>query len=346
MRDPSPLELHDPRHRDAFATAVVWLSLAIAIYLAWKLSDVLLLIFGGLVFAAFFVAFANLIGRVLPAPRGVRIALAALLFVVLLAGFVLLAGTQIAQQAGELRGTLQEQLGRASQLAERFGLGALAGGGDPLQALAKEVQNYAGRITSAIGTIAGGLGSLAFMAVFGLYVAAEPRLYERGVEWLTPRRSRARVRTIAEAVSKTLQRWVAGRLLTMLIEGLLIFVGLWIGGVPLAGVLALIAGTLAFIPNIGAFISGLLIVAVGFSAGTEPGLWALGTYLVVQTVEGNVLTPLIEKKAVDLAPATVLAAQLLFGALFGIVGVALADPIVAAAKVALEKSREPAEPVS
>jgi predicted PurR-regulated permease PerM len=94
-------------------------------------------------------------------------------------------------------------------------------------------------------------------------------------------------------------------------------------------------------------ISGALIVAVGFSVGPSAGFWAIGIYLAVQLAEGNVLTPLIEKRAVDLAPAAVLAAQLLFGILFGILGVALADPIVALAKVALERrDRAPPAPSS
>ncbi|HEY1145776.1 MAG TPA: AI-2E family transporter, partial [Allosphingosinicella sp.] len=71
------------------------------------------------------------------------------------------------------------------------------------------------------------------------------------------------------------------------------------------------------------------------------GLWAVGVYFVVQTVDGYLLVPYVARKTVDLAPALVLGAQLLFGALFGIMGLALADPIVAMIKTALEqKSRE------
>ena len=80
---------------------------------------------------------------------------------------------------------------------------------------------------------------------------------------------------------------------------------------------------------------------VGFSASTTLGLAALGIYLVVQFIEGNVLTPFVEKYVIELAPAVTLAAQLLFGALFGILGLALADPIVAMVKVALRGNQEP-----
>jgi len=117
-------------------------------------------------------------------------------------------------------------------------------------------------------------------------------------------------------------------------------VGTWLllmwGGVPMAALLGLLTGLLAFIPNIGAIVSGLLMVAVGFSAGTDTGLWAIVTYFVVQTVDGYLIVPYVARRTVDLAPALVLAAQLIFGALFGFMGLLLADPIVAAVKTTLQ----------
>jgi predicted PurR-regulated permease PerM len=132
-----------------------------------------------------------------------------------------------------------------------------------------------------------------------------------------------------------------GRLVGMAVEGIGTWILLWIGGVPMALLLGMLTGLLAFIPNIGAIISGVLIVLVGFSVGPEAGLWAIGVYVVVQIVDGYLIVPYVARKTVDLAPALVLGAQLLFGALFGLMGLMLADPIVAMIKTALEqKSRE------
>jgi len=127
-----------------------------------------------------------------------------------------------------------------------------------------------------------------------------------------------------------------GRVLGMVVEGFGTWLFLLWGGVPMAALLGLLTGLLAFVPNIGAIVSGLLMVAVGFSAGTDQGLWAIMTYFVVQTVDGNIIVPYVARRTVDLAPALVLAAQLIFGALFGIIGLFLADPIVATVKTALE----------
>jgi predicted PurR-regulated permease PerM len=108
-----------------------------------------------------------------------------------------------------------------------------------------------------------------------------------------------------------------------------------IGAVPMAGLLGLITGLLAFIPNVGAIMSGVLMVSVGFSAGPAQGLWAIFVYFFVQNVDGYLVIPYIARRTVDLAPAVVLAFQLLMGALFGVLGVLFADPILATLKVVL-----------
>jgi len=107
--------------------------------------------------------------------------------------------------------------------------------------------------------------------------------------------------------------------------------------VPMAALLGLLTGLLAFLPNIGAPISGALMILVGFSGGTDMGIYCIVVYVVVQTVDGNIIVPMVAKKTVDLAPALVLGAQLIMGALFGILGLALADPLVALIKIALER---------
>lgn len=344
----SPIEVSDPVIRTAAKQAVVWLSLASALWLAWQLADALLLIVGALVFAALLDGGTRLIGSIVPASRGVRLSIVCLLLLAAIAGFLAVTGYQIAAQWEMLRATLTQQLGRLSAILADYGVTDLTGrdGQGLMSGLAGELFGSVGKLTQFVGGAIGALGSLILIIVLGTFIAAEPRLYERGVEWLTPRGRRASVADLLEKLASTLRRWTAGRLFAMACDGILTAVGLWLAGVPLAPLLGLIAFALAFIPNIGAAISGVLMVLVGFSVDTQTGLLALGVYVVVQFVEGNILTPLVEKRAVDLAPAVVLAAQLLFGALFGLLGLALADPIVAMAKVALEHRRAAKPPQS
>jgi predicted PurR-regulated permease PerM len=121
----------------------------------------------------------------------------------------------------------------------------------------------------------------------------------------------------------------------MLFEGVFTWFMLMLGGVPMAGLLGLVTGVLAFIPNIGAIVSGVLMIAVGFSAGYAQGIWCIIVYFLVHNIDAYVVVPYVARRTVDLAPAVLLAMQLLMGALFGILGVLFADPILATLKVVL-----------
>ena len=149
--------------------------------------------------------------------------------------------------------------------------------------------------------------------IIGIYLAIDPRPYERGLAWMVPEESREEFAKTLDRMAFTLRRLLAGRLVGMVVEGLFTWALLSLIGVPMAALLGLITGLLAFIPNIGAIISGVLMMLVGFSGGTEMGLWTIGVYFLVQNFDGYILVPMIAKKTVDLAPALVLMSQLIFG---------------------------------
>jgi predicted PurR-regulated permease PerM len=201
--------------------------------------------------------------------------------------------------------------------------------------LASELLGSVGRLTSAVGSAIGAATSVIAMIVIGIFLAAEPRIYDRGIAWMLPLRHRAGFYRIAAHVGFTLRRLLFGRLVGMLFEGIFTWIMLMLGGVPMAALLGLVTGVLAFIPNIGAITSGVLMVAVGFSAGPHQGLYAIFVYFFVQNIDGYLVVPYIARRTVDLAPAIVLGMQLLMGALFGILGVLFADPVLATMKVVL-----------
>jgi predicted PurR-regulated permease PerM len=210
--------------------------------------------------------------------------------------------------------------------------------------LGAELLGSVGRLPSAVGSAIGAAASVIAMIVIGIFLAAEPRLYDRGIAWMLPLRHRSRFYRIAEHVGFTLRRLLFGRLVGMIFEGFFTWAMLSVGGVPMAALLGLLTGVLAFIPNIGAITSGVLMVAVGFSAGPHEGLWAILVYFLVQNIDGYLVLPYIARRTVDLAPAVVLGMQLLMGALFGLLGVLFADTMLATLKVVLiDLSRDRAE---
>jgi predicted PurR-regulated permease PerM len=196
------------------------------------------------------------------------------------------------------------------------------------------------QITGVVGGLIGGATTLFLILVLGIYFAVDPAPYQRGLAWMLPRHMRGHFEETLGHMGYSLRRLLMGRLIGMTIEGVSIGVALGIYGVPMAALLGLIAGMLAFLPNIGAPISGLLMVLVGFSGGPHMAFYCIGVYVVVQTIDGNIIVPMVAKRAADLAPALVLAMQLVMGVLFGIIGLALADPMLAMLKVLLERQSE------
>lgn len=337
VQDPSPNELRDPFVRRELTRASVWLGLACAIALTVLLIQPLLIILAGIVIAALLDGGVRLLGKVLPIGRGWRLLIVVLLVVAFLLGTSYLTGVQVTQQVMQLRSTLEVQANRvASWLSEQ---GLMPGASD-VNGIVRQALGSVGRVTSWVGTAIGAITSLFMMLVLGLFLAMEPNLYERGLQWLVPSDARPEFSRTMRRMGETLRKLLAGRLLGMAFEGVFTWLVLWIGGVPMAMLLGIIAGVLAFIPNLGAIITGVLMVAVGFSGGLHTGLWAIGTYVVVQTIDGYVVVPMVAKRTVDLPPALTLGMQIMASALFGILGLALADPMTAMVKTALERRAE------
>ena len=337
VQEPGPSEVRDPETRLEIKRAFVWLAMASAFALVVILIQPLLLILGGVIFAVMLDGGARLLGRVLPIGRGWRLMIVVVLTIAFIAGTIYMTGVEIAQQAGQLRATVEVQGDRL--LAWLTSTGMMPGAED-MKSLAREAMGSIGRLTSFLGTAFGALTSLFMIMVIGLFLAMEPRIYERGLQWLLPQDKRGEFKITFDRMGFTMRRLLAGRLFGMFFEGVLTWIALSLCGVPMALILGIITGVLAFIPNIGAFISGALMVEVGFSAGVDTGLLAIAVYFIVQTFDGYVMIPLVARKTVDMPPALTLGMQILFGTLFGIFGLALADPMVAMIKVALERRAE------
>lgn len=337
VQEPGPNEMRDPAMRAELRRASVWFGLAIGVALVVLLVQPLLLIFAGLVFASMLDGGVRLLGKALPIPRWLRLMIVVILVIAFIGGIFYLTGVQIAEQAEQLRATLQVQGNRV--IAGISSLGIMPGRSD-LTGIAQQALGSVGRLTSAVGSVLGAGASLVMVMAIGLFVAIEPRLYERGLQWMVPIEARDQFALTLGRMARTLRILLAGRLLGMLFEGVLTFILLWFAGVPMALLLGILTGILAFIPNVGAFVSGVLMVAVGFSAGPDQGFWAIMIYFGVQTFDGYVLLPLVAKRTVDMPPALTLSAQILASTLFGFMGLALADPMVAMIKVALESEAE------
>lgn len=333
-----PTDISDDLVKREAKKAAVWLGVAALFALAVLLAQPIMVIIGGIVFAAMIDGGQRLIARVAPfLPRWSRITLVLLGALGFLVWLVVFAGGQIAAQAAQFPAVVQTQIERLTILAQSHGISMQD---FDLQQVASQVLGSVGQVTRALGGIFGGFTTAFLIFILAIYFVIEPDIYRRGFAWMMPEESRDHFEGTALRMGKSLRMLLFGRLIGMAVEGVATWALLAWWGVPMAALLGLLTGLLAFLPNIGAPISGLLMVLVGFSGGTEMGLFCIAVYVIVQTVDGNIIVPMVAKRTADLAPALVLGAQLVFGLLFGILGLMLADPIVAMIKIALERQAE------
>ena len=313
--------------------ALVWVAVVGLAALTVVLADPLMVVFGGIVFGTLIDGGARLIGKVAPLPRILRVALVLVAAVAFLGWFVVYAGGQITDQAAQLPGMISASATKAMHFAAKHGL-VMTKATD--QNLVNQALSSVGQLGGLVGGLIGGATTLFLVLVLGVYFAIDPHPYRRGLAWMLPRERREYFEATFADMGHALRRLLFGRLIGMAVEGVTVGMALGFRGVPLASILGLIAGLLAFLPNIGAPISGLLMILVGFSGGTQMGLYCIAVYVIVQGIDGYVIVPLVAKRTAELAPALVMAMQLIMGVLFGIIGIALADPLLAMIKVMLE----------
>ncbi|MDG5748781.1 AI-2E family transporter [Qipengyuania sp. XHP0207] len=343
----SPSRINDPRIRHEMHKALVWVGVVGLVALAVLIAKPLLVVFGAMVFAAMIDGGARLLGRILPIARSLRVVIVLLLVVAFFAWLIQFSGETISREAAQFPAIIETQLRELAGWARSQGLQVRL---DQVQTYADNIGSGISTVMGALGGLLGGLATLAMIIVIGVYVAIDPKLYERGIAWMLPRHQRHDFYVTIDKMAFTMRRLMAGRLLGMVVEAIFTYVMLaivaplvGIGAVPMAALLAILTGLLAFVPNLGAIISGILMTLVGFSGGVEMGIYTVIVYFFVQNFDGYVVIPMIAKKTVDLAPALVLASQLIMGLLFGILGLFLADPLLAMLKVALERRAERAE---
>lgn len=319
--------------RRAFIAAGAAVAAAIAFILLVRVTVPLVLIFAGLLLSVFFRALADPIRR----RAGISSVAAVLVVVGLLALlvtiFAWLAGPALAEQVDELQRSLPRALEQVRERLAGYGWGRrMLGQADPEQLagdgqLLQEATGFASR---TLGAVIGAIGGIFIVIFLGIFVAAEPGYYRRGLLRLFPVQRREAVGDVLDRVDRILRWWLIGRAMSMTAVGLLVWLGLTVLGVPLALVFGLLAGILDFIPYFGPILAAVPALLLALLEGPTQVLYVAALYVVVQSIENWVVAPLVERNIVRLPPALTLGAQVVLGVIAGIVGAAFASPLVAA----------------
>jgi predicted PurR-regulated permease PerM len=175
---------------------------------------------------------------------------------------------------------------------------------------------------------------LAFALAF--FLAHEPDTYHRGLRLLVPRSLESMVDEGWNRIGGALRAWMKGIIVSMTIMGVLTTVGLWAVGIKGWLVLGLLTFLGTFIPYAGAVASAIPGLLLGLAQSPKHFLLALAIYLGVHVVEGYIVQPIVMRHAVEIRPAILLIWQVLFGGIFGLLGVIVATPVLACVQSAVE----------
>ncbi|QWG15552.1 AI-2E family transporter [Bradyrhizobium sediminis] len=332
----------------------------------WHFAATLFLIFAGMLLGVALNAMSDLLGRVVRLPQSLRLTIVCVVLAGMLSSVVFLGGSTIAQQATVLSNTMKSQLVNVKAFLEKNGIDTsyldfinqeAAPSTTPAAPGAAATHNLpsASTIASSGGAIMGQtlkllLGTVSavghfFIVLFlGLAFAAQPSVYRNGLLFLAPARHRARATIIFDRIGWTLERWLIAQIITMAAVFFVTWIGLKLIGIQSSFILGIQAGLLAFIPTVGAILGGLIVVLASLASGWVAALSAFILFLGVHALESYILTPIVQRQALDIPPATLFAFQILLGVVFGIWGLALALPLMAIAKVMIDHFKAGRQP--
>jgi predicted PurR-regulated permease PerM len=359
----------EPRNDLAWAIAVGGIAVvtfASLLLFAWAFAATLFLIFAGVLLGVTLNAMTHLLGRLVGWPHWLRLAIVCLVSAGLLSGAIFLGGTTIAEQAAALSDTIKSQLVNVKAFLDRNGidtsyldLAKPASGPSasatpststiPARSLpgADALASSGGAIVSQtlkllLGTLSA-VGNFFIVIFLGLTFAAQPSVYRNGLLYLAPAKHRARATVIIDKISDTLERWLIAQIVVMTAVFAVTWLGLAIIGIPGSFILGIQAGLLAFIPTVGAIVAGVIVLLASLSSGWIATASAFGLFLGVHALESYILTPILQRQALDIPPATLFAFQILLGIVFGLWGISLALPLMAIVKVLIDhfKAEEP-----
>jgi predicted PurR-regulated permease PerM len=343
--------MHVPEVPAGVARAADWswrllaitVALAACLALLWYLKVIVLPAIVALTIAPALMPLARVLRERIGRPAAAITVIVALLVI---AGLVALVTTSIARDYGELAASVSRAVDELTGVLE----------GEPFNLSLERVRDLDASLgtawNAASGYLVAGLrasvglitGLVLGVALLYFILRDGPMVWSAIVSRFG-RGNRIAVDRAGVRAWSALGGYVRGTALIALIDAVLIGLGLWILGVPLAFPLAVLVFLGGFVPFVGATVTGLIAVLVAYAdEGWVTALIALGIVLGVQFVEGNFLQPVIQSRTVDLHPAVILLAVAAGGSLFGIIGAFLAVPVTAVVVVSVSALREESQP--
>jgi predicted PurR-regulated permease PerM len=300
----------------------------------WFAADVLLLVFASILLAVFLRGCSKRLSHMLNLPVSLSLLLVVTALILIFALLGNMLAPSLIAQGWQLYEAVPLSLERVYLYLLRYEwFHNVVQTLPPLQDMVPELSKL---LTQAQAVFSGVLTltiRLALVLFLGLYLAAQPGIYLRGLLRLFPAHKKPRMQSVLDELEHTLTMWLLGKLVGMVIIGTATGMALGMLGVPLAGALGLITGLLNFIPYLGPVLGAIPTLLIAFSKEPMLALYAMLFYVGLQLAESYILTPFVDRRTVFLPPALTITVQVMMGIFFGLLGIMLATPLAAVAYV-------------
>ena len=184
-----------------------------------------------------------------------------------------------------------------------------------------------------LGSTLAVVSGIVLVIFLAIYLAIDPGVYRRGLVYLVPERARPRTEETLTAIAMTLRKWLVTQLVAMVVIGAVTTVVLMVLKVRAAVPLGILAGLLEFVPTFGPILSSLPAIAMGFVDSPEKALAVAIAYVGIQFIENHLLIPILMREGLDLPPALTIVMQALMAIVFGVLGLLVAVPLLAAVMI-------------
>lgn len=301
------------------------LALAIIVLLLLKATfNVFLLVLAGTLIAIFFRGLSNLIQRKTKWKEGICAAISIVGTLLIVAGLFWLIGAKVQEQITELMETLPKTIDNAKANLNESSIGEKIVDKLSSKNSMDKAQVFAGQFFQSTFGVFGDIYVILFI---GIFFTISPKTYTEGMVQLIPPNGQEKADQVLDKLGEQLLNWLKGKLFSMFVVFVLTAIGLAIIGIPLWLVLALLAGLISFIPNFGPLIALIPALLVALMQSPQTATLVAGLYILIQFIESNFITTLVQKKLLNMPPALIIIAQLLMGALTGAWGLVLATPL-------------------
>jgi predicted PurR-regulated permease PerM len=306
---------------------------AIAIFV-WYAGEALVVAFAGILLACVLRSFIGWTRRFTHLNDHWAYVLVLLVMVGLAAAWVAFVGPQVVNQGGQMARVLPQSVHQVREDLNHYEWGRYL-----TSAVSRGLEHFdlAGRLSTWLDQVGNFLAAAVVVIAIGFFAAYDPDLYRNAFLLLIPRPRRAKAGALLDEIGHTLQWWLIGQFVPMFVLGIGTFIGLWFLHIPLAFTLALFTAVMLFIPYAGSVAALIPATLVALMQGPYEMLWVIFLYLLVHACEGYLITPLVQRRAVRLAPALTVFLQLLMLKIAGLLGLMIATPLGAACLVAIKR---------